>query len=50
MFCNYLLELSLIEYKQLKYKPSLLAASVVYLSNKLFKMKQAWSDKLTKNT
>ncbi len=33
----YLIELSLVEYKLLKYKPSLLASASVYLSNKILK-------------
>lgn len=34
---TYLCELSLVEYKLLKYKPSLLAASAIYLATKLLK-------------
>lgn len=46
---RYLIELSLVEYKMLKYSPSLLAASALYLSNKIFKSKAAWSDILARN-
>jgi len=35
MLAKYLLELSLIEYKMLKYKPSLLGASAIYCANKM---------------
>ena len=36
-FATYIVELSLVEYKLLKYNPSLLAASAIYLSNKILK-------------
>jgi len=34
---TYIVELSLVEYKLLKYQPSLLASSAIYLSNKILK-------------
>jgi hypothetical protein len=34
---RYLIELPLIEYKMLKYQPSMIAASAVYLSMKILK-------------
>lgn len=37
MFCRYLLELFLIDYKMLKFNPSLLAASTLYLTLKITK-------------
>jgi hypothetical protein len=36
---TYIVELSLVEYKLLKYQPSLLASSAIYLSNKILKNK-----------
>lgn len=39
---KYLLELSLVEYKMLKYSPSTLACSAIYLINKIHK-KDGWS-------
>ena len=35
MFCRYLLELFLVEYKMIKYNPSLLAAASIYLTLKI---------------
>jgi hypothetical protein len=40
---RYLLELSLIEYAMLKYTPSNIAASSIYLAAKIFKMKNFWN-------
>ncbi len=37
MFCRYLLELFLVDYKMLKYNPSLLASSSVYITMKISK-------------
>jgi hypothetical protein len=37
MFCRYLLELFLIEYKMMKYNPSLLAATAIYITLKITK-------------
>ncbi len=56
---RYLIELPLIEYRMLKYTPSLLAASALFLSHKIIprieegSMDQrlpAWDDKLSKHT
>lgn len=44
---RYCLELSLIEYKMLKYIPSNLACSAIYLVNKINK-KEGWSDLMVK--
>jgi hypothetical protein len=37
MFCRYLLELFLIDYKMIRYNPSLLAAATVYITLKITK-------------
>ena len=49
MMARYLLEISLVEYKMLKYSPSNLASSAVYLVNKLRK-RDAWNDVMVRNT
>ncbi len=41
MFCRYLLELFLVEYKMIKYNPSLLAASTMYITLKITKKNDA---------
>lgn len=41
MFCRYLLELFLVEYKMIKYNPSLLAASTMYITLKITKKMEA---------
>merc|ERR1719498_1411361 len=46
---QYLLELSLVEYKMLKYGPSHLAASAILLSNKLLK-RPSWTTALVRQT
>ena len=43
---RYILELSLFDLKTYKYKPSLLAASAIYLTNKLKKKARCWSPDL----
>jgi hypothetical protein len=43
---QYILELSLLDTKFLQYKPSLTAASVIYLLNKIRKREEAWPDLL----
>lgn len=43
---RYLLELSLVEYRMLKHSPSLLAASALYLSQKIVKRTDPWSKTL----
>lgn len=50
MLSKYIMELSLIDYKMLKYSPSLIAASSLYLSNKILKKPISWSELLEKNT
>jgi hypothetical protein len=49
-FAQFLLEGSLVQYKMLKYKPSVLAASSLYLANKLCFNKEPWSLQMTKMT
>lgn len=39
---NYILELSLVDYKMLKYPPSHIAAASIYLTNKLYNSEAAW--------
>ncbi|CAN8305015.1 unnamed protein product [Cochlearia groenlandica] len=46
----YLIELSLVEYEALKYKPSLLCASAVYVSRCTVHMTPAWTSLLKKHT
>ena len=46
--CRYLLELALVEYKMLKYIPSTLACSAIYLINKMRK-KEGWNEQLIKH-
>lgn len=41
MFCRYLLELFLIEYRMIKYPPSMLAASSIYIALKITKKTEA---------
>jgi len=48
-FARYTMELSLSEYKMLKYIPSMLAAGAVYLVNKINKI-EAWPEVLVRNT
>ena len=47
---RYLLELSLVSYKMIKYKPSNLAASAVYLSLKMTKQPNPWNDVIAKHS
>ena len=47
---RYLLELALVNYKMTKYRSSNLAASALYLSLKMTKSPNPWSDTLTKHT
>ena len=49
MLAKYLIELSLVEYKMLKYSASNIACSAIYLSCKILK-KDAWSETMVKNT
>ena len=48
LLARYLLELTLVEYKMLKYIPSHLACSSIYLVNKIFK-KEGWTEQLVKS-
>lgn len=41
-----LLEASLFDMRMMKYRPSLMAASAMYLVNKLKKKQEAWEDKM----
>jgi hypothetical protein len=43
---RYLIELALVDYKMLKYSPSMLAAGALFLSNKIFKKEVAWPNAL----
>jgi len=47
---QYLLELTLIDYKMLKYAPSHLAAAAILLSNKLLKRQPSWTPAAVKTT
>eukprot|EP00930_Biecheleria_cincta_P046481 TRINITY_DN32059_c0_g1_i1.p1 TRINITY_DN32059_c0_g1~~TRINITY_DN32059_c0_g1_i1.p1 ORF type:complete len:502 (+),score=101.20 TRINITY_DN32059_c0_g1_i1:43-1548(+) len=47
---QYLLELTLIDYKMLKYAPSHLAAAAILLSNKLLKRQPSWTPAAVKST
>ncbi|CAG9326044.1 unnamed protein product [Blepharisma stoltei] len=45
-FGRFLLELCLVEYHMLRYRPSVIAASAVYLTRKMFKVEPAWTQNL----
>jgi cyclin B len=45
-FAQYMLELSLVEYKMIKYKPSLLASGALYLAHKILSKTDPWPLKL----
>jgi G2/mitotic-specific cyclin-B, other len=47
---RYLIEICLVDYKILKYSPSMIAASAIYLSQKMMKKKVIWNEVLTKQT
>lgn len=51
-FClaQYVLEMSLLDLKFAKYSPSILAASAIYLINKIRKRSPAWSDLMIAGT
>lgn len=49
-FTCYLLDISLMSGLYLDKRPSLVAASAVYLANKVFSKPQEWSDRLVKET
>lgn len=42
--CNYLVEMALLEYKMLKYTPSIIACAAIYLVHKIRKNTQPWSE------
>lgn len=46
----YLLELTLVDYRMVKYSPSMLAAASVLLSNKLLHKRPSWSPALERQT
>ena len=48
LFCRYILEICLIEYKMLKYSPTMIVSASIWLANKIFKNEE-WNDELTKN-
>jgi len=47
---QYLLELTLVDYRMIRYSPSQLAAAAVLLSNKLLKQKPAWPAAMVSET
>jgi cyclin B len=47
-FARYLAELTLPDYKMLKYKKSLIAASAVYMMNKIMKIEPEWPETIEK--
>lgn len=47
---RYLIELPLIEYKMLKYQPSMISAAAIYLSMKILKRSDAWNKDLKDET
>lgn len=47
---QYLLELTLIDYKMVKYSPSHLAAAAILLSNKLLRRQPSWTPAAVKHT
>jgi cyclin B len=49
MMSRYAIELAMIDYKCLKYTPSLLAVAAVYLASKLYK-REAWPEALARNS
>lgn len=47
---RYLIELPLIEYKMLKFSPSMIAAGAVYLAMKILKRENPWNQDLQHET
>ncbi|CAG9325215.1 unnamed protein product [Blepharisma stoltei] len=47
---RYMIELSIIDYKSMRYKPSMIAASAVYLANKILNSDYIWPQSLINNT
>ncbi|KRW98108.1 Cyclin-like protein [Pseudocohnilembus persalinus] len=51
MLCRYLIEMTLIELKMAKYKPSMIACASIYLVHKIRKNSQPWNEaQMQKNT
>ena len=50
MMARYLIELSLVEYGLIKYSPSHLAASAIYLAAKIFKKSNIWTDQMSETS
>jgi cyclin B len=46
LFAQYLLEIALLDYRTLKYKPSVHASAAIYISQKLFKNPVPWPENL----
>lgn len=44
MMCRYLIEIALLDYSMLKYKPSIITCAAIYLVNKIRKRFPAWSE------
>ncbi len=49
MMARYLLELAIVEYSMIKYSPSNIAASALYLACKIFKLPNAWNKKVAES-
>jgi len=47
---QYILELTLVDYRMLKYLPSYLAAAAVLLANKIMRVSEPWPQTLTRHT
>ena len=50
MMARYLIELALVEYGLMKYSPSHLAASAIYLAAKIFKLNNIWNEKIAESS
>ena len=50
MMARYLTELAQVEYGLIKYAPSHLAASAIYLAGKIFKLSNIWNDKIAESS
>lgn len=44
---NFIMELCLLEYTMLKYSPSIIAASALFVSRKVFKLKPSWPQNIS---
>ena len=49
-YSKYLIELTLLDIKMLSWKPSLIAASAIYISKKIMKRSNIWSELMTTET